>query len=326
MIPSPLPRGIVPVLQTPFDADDRVDLPSLGRLVDDAIAGGAAGLLAPAVASELFHLTFEEREMIVRFVARAVGGQVPYVVGASWGTIEECRAGARLAEEVGAAAYLVAVPEPFYQRPEDLPDFAASVAAGSRLPMLLQDLQWNGPGLSLEVLRAIRERVPTLAGVKIETVPAGPKYSAVREEFGRQFYICGGWAVPQMIEALDRGVDAMVPEASMVRVYAAIYRLHASGRRWEALALFRRLLPVLAFSNQEIRTSIAFFKALLVRRGIFKTDRMRWPGFAWDAHNRRIAEELIDLYLTLDAEVGVALLSADAGQEQHHLRHQGDEE
>lgn len=317
VIPSPLPRGIVPVLQTPFDADDRVDLPSLERLVDDAIAGGAAGFLAPAVASEVGYLTREEREEIVRFVARAVRGRVPCVVGASSDDVEECRTIARLAEDVGAAAYLVAVPEPFYQRPEGLPDFLASVAASSRLPLLLQDLQWNGPGLSIETLRALRERVPSLAGVKIETVPAGPKYSAVREAFGREFFICGGWAVPQMIEALDRGVDAMVPEASMVRVYAAIYRLHASGRRREALALFRRLLPVLAFSNQEIRTSIAFFKALLVRRGIFQTDRMRWPGFAWDVHNRRIAEGLIDLYLELEAEVIRLPLPAEAGQEEH---------
>jgi len=313
MIPSSLPRGIVPVLQTPFDADDRIDFSGLERLAGDAIVGGAAGFLAPAVASEVGYLSREEREELVRFVARTVGGRVPYVVGASSDDVEGCRALARLAEEVGAVAYLVAVPESFYRRPEDLPDFLASIAAHSRLPLLLQDLQWNGPGLSLETLRALRERVPALAGVKIETVPAGPKYSEVREAFGREFFVCGGWAVPQMIEALDRGVDAMVPESSMVRVYAAIYRLHASGHPGEALALFRRLLPVLAFSNQEIRTSIAFFKALLVRKGIFKTDRMRWPGFAWDAHNRRIAGELIDLYLEIEAQAGGLSLPAEAG-------------
>jgi hypothetical protein len=106
-----------------------------------------------------------------------------------------------------------------------------------------------------------------------------------------------------MIEALDRGVDALMPECSMVPVYAEITRLHHSGRRDAALSLFRELLPVLSFTNQEIRTSIAFFKELLVAKGIFRTSAMRGTPFAWDRYNRRIADELIDLYRALEARV-----------------------
>jgi 4-hydroxy-tetrahydrodipicolinate synthase len=60
---------------------------------------------------------------------------------------------------------------------------------------------------------------------------------------------------------------------------------------------------VLAFTNQEIATSIAFFKRLLVRRGVFAHETMRHPGFTWDDYNTRIADELIDLYRRLEAEV-----------------------
>jgi 4-hydroxy-tetrahydrodipicolinate synthase len=296
-------KGIVPVLQTPFRSDGRIDLDGLARLIDDAIAAGAAGVLAPAVASEVGFLSPAERSDLVRFIARAVAGRVPYVVGASSPDPAEARSFARLAVDVGAAAYLVAVPEPLYADPDAIPGFFRTVASGSDLPLLVQDLQWSGPGLDLAGLRAIREAVPTLAGVKIETVPSGPKYSAARAAFGEEFYICGGWAVAQMIEALDRGVDGMIPEASMVRVYAAVFDAHARGDRSRAIRLFRRLLPVVAFTNQEIRVSIAFFKALLVRKGIFEGETMRWPGFSWDPHSRRIAEELIDLYLELEQEL-----------------------
>ena len=106
-----------------------------------------------------------------------------------------------------------------------------------------------------------------------------------------------------MIEALDRGVDALMPECSMVPVYVRIASLHRAGQREAALCLFRELLPVLTYTNQEIRTSIAFFKELLVRKGIFRTAAMRGTPFAWDQYNRRIAEELIDLYLTLENRV-----------------------
>ena len=57
------------------------------------------------------------------------------------------------------------------------------------------------------------------------------------------------------------------------------------------------------FTNQEITTSIAFFKRLLVRKGLFQTDRVRVPGFQWDRFNRRIADELIEHYLALEQEV-----------------------
>jgi 4-hydroxy-tetrahydrodipicolinate synthase len=300
---GPLRPGIVPVLQTPFDSTGRFCVDDLDRLIEDAIAAGAAGLVAPAVASEVAYLSPDEHRFIIRRVAQVTRGRVPFVAGVSSSDPDVCRALAGAAREAGAAAYLAAVPDALYARPDRVPDFFHAVAEGVDLPLIIQDLQWDGPGLSLERLRAAREAVPPLAGFKIETVPAGPKYSEVRAAFGDDMFICGGWAVQQMIEALDRGVDGMVPEASMVRVYAKVFAVHRAGARDRAVQLFRQLLPVVAFTNQEIRLSIAFFKALLVRKGIFQSETMRWPGFAWDAHSRRVADELIDLYLDLERQV-----------------------
>jgi dihydrodipicolinate synthase/N-acetylneuraminate lyase len=106
-----------------------------------------------------------------------------------------------------------------------------------------------------------------------------------------------------MIEALDRGVDAMMPESSMIVVYVAIERAYRAGDRARARRVFQALLPVLAYTNQEIATSIAFFKRLLVRKGIFETARMRLGVFEWDRFNERIADELIEHYLALESEI-----------------------
>jgi len=298
-----LPRGIVPVVQTPFDSDGKVDRASLDRLVEDAIAAGAAGFLTPAVASEVAHLEPAEREQIIRQVAARVGNRVPLIVGASSDDTRTCGRLATLAAEVGAVAWLVAVPQALYGRPDDVVPFFREASAGCELPLVIQDLQFGAAGLSLETIHDLHRALPRLAGLKIETAPAGPKYTAVRNVFGPDCFVAGGWAVMQMIEALDRGVDAMIPESSMVRVYSAIHLLHATKRRDEALRIFQALLPVLAFTNQELTTSIAFFKRLLVRKGIFAYDGLRMPGFVWDDFNRRIADELIDHYLALEREV-----------------------
>ena len=299
-----LPRGIVSVLQTPFDGQGELDETSLARLVDSAIAAGVSGLLAPVVASEVEALSSTERERVVRIVSVAARGRVPLIVGASAEEARQCVDHAALAREIGAAAYLVAVPPRLYREPDRVVAFFRDVVAGvGELPLVIQDLEFGGPGLDLSTLAELRQCLPPLVGLKIETVPSGPKYTAVRDAFGEGFYISGGWAVPQMIEALDRGVDAMMPESSMIVVYVAIEKAHRGGDRARARRVFQALLPVLAYTNQEIATSIAFFKRLLVRKGIFETARMRLGAFEWDRFNERIADELIEHYLALESEV-----------------------
>jgi len=300
---APLPHGIVPVLQTPFDENGAIDFESLARLIEDAIEAGAAGFLSPAVASEVGTLTAAERHRLAPFVVERIAGRAALIAGCSSADADECARLAAAAESAGANAFLIAVPDSLLHRPAELIGFFRRASALSRLPLIVQDLDWNGPGLPVETLAQLRDSIPQLAGSKIETVPAGPKYSHVREIFGPAFHVSGGWATPQMIEAMDRGVDALIPEASMVRVYSEIWRLHHSGGRTAAVNLFRRFIPILTFTNQEIRLSIAFFKRLLVRKGIFNRADMRVAGFAWDGCNLRIAVELFDFALELDSSL-----------------------
>jgi 4-hydroxy-tetrahydrodipicolinate synthase len=301
---SPLPHGIVPVLQTPFDAEGAIDYPSLARLIDDAIAAGAAGFLSPAVASEVSVLTGAERSELLHFVVDRTAKRVPLIVGCSSPAPSECARLASAAASSGAAAVLVAIPDSMRGSPEQLIEFFRRATDSTDMPLIVQDLDWTGPGLPPASLEQLRRAIPQLAGCKIESVPAGPKYTEVRLLRGADFHISGGWATPQMIEAMDRGVDALIPEASMVRIYSAIWRLHHSGERAAAVNLFRRFIPVLTFTNQEIRLSIAFCKRLLVRKGIFTGADMRVTGFDWDTHNLRIADELIQYSLDLESSLG----------------------
>ncbi len=298
-----LPKGIVPLFETPFLEDGAIDYESLPKLIEYSIAGGVNGLTAPLMASEVVALSKEEREQIVTIAARAIAGRVPFIVGATSEDPEVCRFFAQLTEKVAATAYLVAVPNSLYGKTSELIAYFRSIIAASSAPLIIQDLQWNGPGMDLDTIRRLRDELPTLVGLKIETVPAGAKYTLVREAFGPDFYISGGWAVPQLIEALDRGVDAMIPECALTPVYAAIYRAYSSGNRDRAIRIFRELLPVLVFSNQELYHSIAFFKRMLVRKGLLKTAALRPPRYSWDRYNLRIADEVIDYCLALESRL-----------------------
>ena len=298
--PPTLQQGIISVIQTPFDSQGAVDQASLDNLVEDAIAGGVNGFLVPAVASEVACLTADER-------AGIVAGRVPIIVGASDSRPRVCIEQAHLAREVGAAAYLVAVPTELYQEPERVEPFFREVVEGAGdFPLMLQDLDFTGAGLTPAMIRRLTQVLPSLSSLKIESNPAGPKYTAIREICGGEMFLAGGWAIAQMIEALDRGVDAMIPECSMVRVWSAVDRCYRSGRREEAIRIFNRVQPVVGFTHQDLSVAIAFGKRLLVRKGIFATERMRASDFRWDRYNGRVAGELIDYYLELEASVSAA--------------------
>ena len=299
----PFPRGIVSVVQTPFDEGHEIDWRSLERLIEDAISAQVDGLLVPVVASEVAFLREDERHQILQTVMTVAAKRVPVIAGASSPDADLCRQLCLNASDLKVDGCLIAVPVACYANPDLTAPFFQSATRDCPLPLLVQDLEFNGPGLSIDMMRHLADAIPQLSGWKIETVPAGPKYTAVRQAFGPHCFISGGWAVPQFIEALDRGVDAMIPESAMIRVYRAILRKHQNGQRDQALQLFRELLPVLAYTNQELATSIAFFKRLLVRKGIFATPTLRIPGFARDEFNVRITDELIDLYLGIEARL-----------------------
>ncbi|PYV35887.1 MAG: hypothetical protein DMG22_00940 [Acidobacteria bacterium] len=74
------------------------------------------------------------------------------------------------------------------------------------------------------------------------------------------------------LPVLARGSSGTMPACEFVDVDVRIYNLAAAGEMAEARALFEKLLPMI---NLEETYGIGFAKAVLVRRGIFKTAKRR---------------------------------------------------
>ena len=295
--------GVVAIPQTPFDDRDRVDLDSLARGVAERLAAGVVGLLYPVVASEASRLTDAERRTAVRAVLEAVDGRVPVIVGASADDPRAVRALADAGLADGATGILVQAPVP------RLRDEAATIAffqAVCQAPidvLLIQDLEWNGPGLPVATIVRLFDELEPFRAIKAETVPAGPKYSAILEATGGRLAVAAGWAVPYLIEALDRGIHVVTP-GGLHWPIVEIVRRHRAGDRAGAVALFDRLLPILGWQNQHIDISNRFLKRLAVRQGIFATDALRRPDIPFDDVHRGIADELIEAALALHADLG----------------------
>jgi 4-hydroxy-tetrahydrodipicolinate synthase len=295
--------GVVAIPQTPFDEADRIDLDSFARGVADRLAAGVEGLLYPVVASEVSRLTDDERRTVTRAILDQVRDRVPVIIGASAEDARTARALAEFALEHGAAGVLVQAPVALLGDEAAMLGYFRSVCAAPIKLLMIQDLEWNGPGLPVPTIVRLFEELEPFRCIKVETVPAGSKYSAILEATGGRLNVSAGWAVPYLIEALDRGIHAVTP-GGLHWILAEVVRRYRRGDRPSARALFDRLLPILGWQNQQIDISNQFLKLLAVRQGIFANASLRRPGVPFDAVHRRIADELIEEAIVLHAEIG----------------------
>jgi dihydrodipicolinate synthase/N-acetylneuraminate lyase len=291
--------GIITVLNTPFGPDGGVEVLAVRKHVQLALAAGVKGFLVPGMAAEVQKLTLEERLQLVRVVLDEVQGQVPVFAGAGEADQDRQLQIVKRYLEMGCKEVLLQLPYKddlqFIDRFQRMADLGPEV-------LMLQDWDPQGYGLPEHLILELFERVEAFRCLKVETVPAGVKYSRLLHQTGGRLHLSGGWAVMQMLEALKRGVHAFMP-TGMHHIYTRIYYLFQTGQEEEAERLFQQILPVLAFSNQYLDLSVHFFKQLLHRQGVFSTPHVRTPILPFDAVHEEMARVLIDRVIRLEEEL-----------------------
>jgi 4-hydroxy-tetrahydrodipicolinate synthase len=292
-------QGIVTVLNTPFNPDNSINLRGLKNNVRNALHAGVAGFLVPAMASEVYKLSENERLEMVATVLEETNEKVPVIAGA--GETDLTKSKRLISEYISLGCKNVLFQIPFQNETQFKNHFYELAVTGPEM-IMLQDWDASGYGLPDELILELFESVDAFRCLKVETVPAGVKYSRILELTGGRLNVSGGWAVSQMIEGLKRGVHAFMP-TGMHWIYTEIYNLWKSGLETEAEQLFQKILPVLAFSNQHLDISIHFFKRLLFRQGIYPTDLVREPILPFDTINRQIADKLIDIVIEIEGEI-----------------------
>jgi len=291
--------GIVTVLNTPFKTDDSIDFDALKHNVLEAMKAGVSGFLVPAMASEVYKLSEDERVQMVETVLKTVNGKLPIIAGAGETDLEKSKRIISRYLELGCKNILFQIP--FENENQFRNHFQELAALGPEM-IMLQDWDATGYGLPDELICELFESVEAFRCLKIETVPAGVKYSRIMELTENRLNVSGGWAVTQMIEGLKRGVHVFMP-TGMHWIYPEIYRLWTSGQMWEANFLFQQILPVLAFSNQHLDISIHFFKRLLYRQGIYPTANVRQLIQPFDEVHEEIANQLIDKIIDIESKL-----------------------
>jgi len=291
--------GVFPVLPTPFAEDGAIDPAALPRLVDFVVEAGADGLVYPGMASEVETLTAVERLTMVEALGRALAGRLPFIVGASAADPAESAARAEEGRTHGAGAAMIMAPAAAGADVGRQRAFFAAVAAGTTLPIMLQNAPSPmGAGLSPDMVAAIVAAAPAIRYVKEETLPCGQNVSRIMAASGgRLDGVFGGAGARYLMDELARGASGTMPAAEMADVHVRIVAAHRSGDAATARRLYSRTLPLLLF-QQTFRVRLT--KAVLVTRGLLAGGHARAAGPTFDAGDeaelRALLREAADLF------------------------------
>lgn len=289
--------GTYTVLITPFAADGSLDERALREHVDWQITEGVHGLIPNGSTGEFLCLSDDERRRVAEIVVEQAGGRLPVLVGTGAESTADAIAWTRHAEAIGADGAMI-IP-PFYSRPDDEEIVAhyTAIAASVRFPIMI----YNNPSTAgvdlLPPLLAFLSRVENLQYVKESTFDVR-RVRDIVELCGERMHVFGGILA---YESFCLGAVGWVAVCSNIvpRLSAQLSEHCMAGAYPEALALYRRLLPLLAMLEAGKYVQIPKAALALLGRQAGEPRAPRLPLAAGD--RERLAGILRDLDLDVQA-------------------------
>ena len=276
----PRARGTMTVLVTPFTEDGgAVDLPALRRLVDWQIEEGIHGLVPLGSTGEFLAIGREERQAIVEACVETARGRVPVYIGTGAEVTGDAVELAREAERLGADGVMI-IP-PFYSVPteDELFEHYRRIGEAISIPIMV----YNNPAAANVDIRpetlARLARIDTVRSVKESTLEVtrvrdiielcGDRIDVFAGVLGYESFWLGavGWIAV---------CSNLIPKES-----ARLFELAVDeSRRDEALALYRRILPIVRWVGgpRYVQATKAGFDLMGASMGPPRPPRLPLPG------------------------------------------------
>jgi 2-keto-3-deoxy-L-arabinonate dehydratase len=294
--------GVLPVINTPFDDDDRIDQAALKHEIDWVFEQGAQGICAGMV-SELLRLTYDERDILARSMVELAAGRGVVITSVGAESTEQARAFARQAIEAGCDAMMAVPPISTALSGSEVSRYFQALAEEVDLPLIVQDASaYVGQPIDVGVLADLLERYgPTKILFKPEASPLGPNLSALRDRTNGEARIFDGSGGISLVDSFRRGIAGTMPGVDMLDATIALWRALQAGDEDEIYRLYFPICAMVALQMQAgLDGFIAIEKHILVKRGLFPNARRREPN-GWTLDNETAAE--VDRLLSI---MGVA--------------------
>ncbi len=270
-------EGVFPILPTPFDDDERLDLESLHRMIGFMADAGVDGVTVLGVLGESNRMTDGEREQVIRAAVGAAGGRIPVVVGTSHRGTRATQELSLVAESLGADAVMIAPSREPVPSDERIVEFYREATRGLSVPVVVQDHPASTEvHLPVPLIVRLVAELPAVACVKEEAPPTPVKVAALIEGMkDRRVPVLTGLGALYGLFDLERGSNGFMTGFAFPEALVAMVKAAREGRWDSAWELYRRFLPLIVFEQQP---GIALRKEIFRLRGLIAGSRVRHPG------------------------------------------------
>lgn len=285
-------RGVYPILVTPYDEQLQVDVSSLQRLVEFNLDAGVHGL-GVALGSEVIALSEAERALVTRTIVAQARGRVPVVINSGGPVAELAVLYSRLAQENGADALMLRPPTFQPAGPEQVIAYFKAVSDAVDLPIFIQDTPETPVSGSLAL--QIAEVCEHVSYIKVESGPAPYKVAQAVQQAEGRLAVFGGAGGSYFIEEMRRGAVGTMPGCCQPEAFVAVWEAFQKGDERSAQEVFyRQILPINRLMGQAPGAFYGVSKAVLQRRGIIRTARVRGPMTPLDEMTQRELQAVME--------------------------------
>nr|WP_315028502.1 dihydrodipicolinate synthase family protein [uncultured Chryseobacterium sp.] len=240
-------KGIIAYPITPFDENEKIDIPLFKHLVERLIVSGNHGIAPLGSTGVMPYLSDDEKEAITEATIQQVKGRIPTLVGVSNLTTEKTIHHAQFAEKAGADAVMI-IPMSYWKLTDDeIVAHYDAVAGKISIPIMA----YNNPATSgVDMSPALLKRLLEIPNVTMIKESSGDvqRMHYLRRELGEEVAFYNG-SNPLALAAFSAGARGWCTAAPNLIPELAInlYRAVEEGNLEKAKLAFYQQFDLLKF-------------------------------------------------------------------------------
>lgn len=296
--------GVVPIVPTPFTANEEVDETALRNLVEFAVSSKLQAVCLPAYASEFYKLSDEEKLQVVKIAISQSAGRIQIVAQCNSPSLKLAIKLAQANVAAGADVISLAVPRIF-----GLPEVSIRTYLSGFFesipdtPVLIQDFNPGGSSLSVPLINSLRTSYPNFKYLKLEEPLCAPKFEEIIKTTEGKVGIFEGWGGLYSMELIPVGIRGVMPGLGVADILQKVFTLRKAGENEKAFEIFERVMPQIFFSLQNMELFHYAEKELLMARGILRNSIARTAAYVPDESSIKYIQELNQRIVKLVADI-----------------------
>jgi 4-hydroxy-tetrahydrodipicolinate synthase len=286
--------GTYTALVSPF-LNDQIDDASYAKLIEHQIAGEITGIVPVGTTGESPTLEHAEHLTLVRRAVEIARGRCQVIAGAGSNSTRKTIAMAKECEQLGVDGLLLVAPYYNKPSPEGLFRHFSSVAAATKLPIMLYNIPGRcGVEIGVEVVRRLAAECPNIVSIK-EAGGTPERVSQMRQVLPADFTILSG-DDSLTLPFLAVGAVGVVSVASNLipAEVVALVNHFADGQPLASRVLHHAYYPI--FKEIFVEPNPVPIKLALLWKGIIASAEVRAPlGEATRENSDRLRALLVAL-------------------------------